>query len=265
MEDIRLGLNEPRRQLVEGVHEHRLGSATRAHGRDVPELLLQGRGHQDRTFASYREIVQRVVPRKDGYRGEFHPAAGSVELRSWWRGHRVAHMCSLAWGTCFAHQESRSVSPEVSPYGGVRSGCDRGGAAGTGDRADRRGGVGGAGRGRGRAYGPDRGPARDRQDFAGDGGRTSGGGGGDALPVRARQPDGAGVPVRGGAPVVRTGARGRARGTWRDVRRARWPGAAAAGGRGRPGGRRWRSVRGVPRPVLADGESVRYGCAGAAG
>src|SRR5262249_55754989 len=152
-EDIGLGLDEPRCQLIEGVHENRLGSAARARGRDVPELLLQSRDHQDRTVTPHREIVQRVVPRKNGYRGGLRrwrflrlhgvlpagsgragpggwrvlnevrggQAAGLAGLRSWWRGRRVVHLCSLAWGTSFARQESRSADPEVFPYGGIRS------------------------------------------------------------------------------------------------------------------------------------------------
>src|SRR6516162_6124248 len=68
-----LGLDEPRYRLIEGVHEHRPGPRTRVRGWDVPEFLLKGRGHQDRTVTLHREIAQRVVPRKDGYRGELRP------------------------------------------------------------------------------------------------------------------------------------------------------------------------------------------------
>jgi hypothetical protein len=131
--------------MSDALRGHRFGLAARVRGRDVAELLLQDRSHQDRTVTPYGEIVRRVVPRKGGDRGELRPAVRLAELRSWWRGHRVAHLCSLARGTRFARQEFRSGGPEVFPYGGVRSGCDRGGAAGAGDQAGRGGGPGSAG------------------------------------------------------------------------------------------------------------------------
>ena len=45
------------------------------------------------------------------------PAAGLAALLSWWRGHRVAHLCSLALAACFARQECPAGDPEVFPYG----------------------------------------------------------------------------------------------------------------------------------------------------
>jgi hypothetical protein len=70
VEDIRLGLGDAHRELVESVHRHGLGRDGPCDWGDVPELLLQDLGDQDRIVGPDREILQKRVLWKDGYGGE---------------------------------------------------------------------------------------------------------------------------------------------------------------------------------------------------
>ena len=69
-EDVGLCLDDPHRRLVEGVNQDRFGRNGRGCRWDVPELLVQDRGHQDRAIGSYREIFQEGVRRENGHGGE---------------------------------------------------------------------------------------------------------------------------------------------------------------------------------------------------
>jgi len=70
VEHIRLGLDDAHRELVEGVHWHRIGRAVSGRRRDVPELLSQDLRHQNRTVSPDCEILQEGVRRKHSHRGE---------------------------------------------------------------------------------------------------------------------------------------------------------------------------------------------------
>ena len=67
VEDIRLDLGDAHHALVESVHRHGHGRVGPCDWGDVPELLLQDLGDQDRIVGPDREILQKRVLWKDGY------------------------------------------------------------------------------------------------------------------------------------------------------------------------------------------------------